>query len=159
MAADYPEGPYGKEVGDTFPRMTFLDRHGGVVDLADDYQGSLRARIVFATAMWCQPCVGDAEALHAEMLENHPESGSLGVLFEDNHGGEVSAQEAGAYNDGVDAFEFVADPGLAIHAVFEVAASLPRVVVLDTETMQIAYIDTGHDMVSVVEAVIAIEDS
>ena len=157
QTAEYPDGPFGNALDDTFPRMTFVDRQGGIVDLADDYESTLEARVLFFTTSWCSPCVPDAEALAANLEEYHPDSAAFGVLFENLSGGSAEASDADAYNDSLDSFEFLADPGRAVDAVFEVASSLPRTVVLDTATMQVAYIGTGHDMVPVVEAVIAIE--
>jgi hypothetical protein len=151
-AADYPTGPYGKQVGEVFPRMTFLDEGGEVVDLADDYLGTLAARVIFGTTSWCAPCIPDAEYLHERIQEDHPDVAAYGVLTENPHGDDATAQDAENYNSDVLAFEFLADPGRVLEDVFFVASAYPRVAVLATDTMQIVYIGTGHDMDAVLDA-------
>lgn len=150
--ANYPLGPYGKEIGEVFPRMTFLDEEGAVVDLADDYLSEMSVRIVFGTTSWCSPCVPDAEYLFAQMQEKHPACGAFGILLEDLYGEQAEPEDALAYNGELESFEFLADPGRALEGVFTVASAYPRVAVLATDTMQIVYIATGHDMDAVLAA-------
>jgi hypothetical protein len=158
-SAEYPAGPYGNEVGEVFPRMTFLDESGAVVDLADDFEGPLSARVLFSTTMWCTPCIPDAEYLATQLAEKHPSAGGLGSIFEGLDGAAPDIEDAALYNQEVETFEFVADVGQGIHDVFPVGASLPRVVVLRTDTMQIAHVATGHDMDAVLDAVVQVEAS
>ena len=157
MDANYPLGPYGKQVGEVFPRMTFLDEEGAVVDLADDYLSNMPVRIIFGTTSWCSPCIPDAEYLFTQMQEKHPVSGAFGILLEDLYGDQAQPKDARAYNGELESFEFLADPGRALEGVFTVASAYPRVAVLATDTMQIVYIATGHDMDAVLAGVTSAE--
>lgn len=156
-AAEYPAGPYGNEKGEVFPRMTFLDQTGRVVDLADDFQGTHGTRVLFFTTMWCTPCIPDAEYLAAELATEYPGAAGLGALFEGLDGAAPDLEDAALYNQEVETFEFVADVGQGVHDVFSIGAGLPRVVVLRTETMQIVHIGTGHDMDAILGAVAQVE--
>jgi len=155
--ANYPHGPYGNQVGEVFPRMTFVDQQGAIVDLADDYLSETPVRILFGTTSWCSPCVPDAEYLFAQMQERHPATGAFGLLLENLYGEQAGPEDALAYNGELESFEFLADPGRALEAVFTVASTYPRVTVLATDTMQIVYIATGHDMDAVLAAVSSVE--
>ena len=157
--AEYPGGPYGKEPGEVFPRMTFVDAAGAVVDLANDYEADHRVRVLFATTAWCSPCVPDAEYLHQQMDGAFAGSRAYGLLLEDVHGGAARAEDAAAFNLELTSFEFLADPGKAMEGVFSVAAAYPRVVVLSTQEMRIVYIGTGHDMDAVVDGIESVEGS
>lgn len=151
--ANYPLGPYGKEVGEVFPRMTFLDEAGAVVDLADDYLGDTPVRVIFGTTSWCSPCVPDAEYLFAQMRDKYPSSGAFGLLLEGPYGDPAEPKDALAYNGELESFEFLADPGRALEGVFSVASAYPRVAVIVTDTMQIVYIGSGHDMDAVLDGI------
>jgi hypothetical protein len=76
---------------------------------------------------------------------------ALGVLFEDSFGSPPDPQDAADYNAAVDAFEFVSDYFQQTIPFFP-GGGLPRILVIDTTTMEIVYKASHYDEAAILAA-------
>ncbi len=75
----------------------------------------------------------------------------LGVIFENNFNGAPDPQVAADYNGSVDAFEFVADY-FQYTIPFFPGGGLPRILIIDTSTMEIVYKAAIYDEAAILVA-------
>jgi hypothetical protein len=80
---------------------------------------------------------------------------ALGVLYEDSFSQAPKPQDAADYNETVDAFEFVVDFSQSTVPFFP-GGGLPRILVLDTTTMEIVYKADHYQEAEILAAVNAI---
>lgn len=151
--ASYPAGPYGTEVGDVVENLSFVDGEDIPIELESFYAGPQRALVLFGTAAWCAVCFDDAEQLTITLASQSDDVVPLGVLYEDTLGEPPTAAVALAFNNAVEAFEFVADPSQQISDFFDPAGALPRLLVIDTATMTLVYKAQGFDEQALLAAI------
>jgi hypothetical protein len=151
--ASYPAGPYGTEVGDIVENLSFVDEDDIPVELEPFYGAPQRALVLFVTAAWCAVCIDEAEQLTITLAAQSDKVIPLGVLYEDTLGEQPTAAVALAFNDYVEAFEFLADPSQRISDFFDPTGALPRLLVVDTSTMTLVYKAQGFDEQALLAAI------
>ncbi|HEY8943715.1 MAG TPA: TlpA disulfide reductase family protein [Polyangiaceae bacterium] len=165
VAAPYPSGPYGRNVGSVIQNLSFLGWRDGaaaeydptrleVVSLSDYYNpdgsGPVKLVALNASAVWCTVCRAEYRQLERDAIyETFRPKGVeiLGVLFEDSDYEPAKPDDLAIWG-GPDAFQvpfpLVIDPGFKTGAYFETDAT-PMNMLIDTRTMQILDITMGYD--------------
>ncbi len=151
--ASYPAGPYGTEIGDVVENLTFVDEDNNPFEVEPFYAGPQRALVLFGTGAWCATCYDEAEQLTITLASQSEEVVALGILYEDTFGDQPTAEVALAYNNAIEAFEFVADPNQQINDFFDPAGPLPRLLLIDTATMTVVYKAQGLDEQALLAAI------
>ncbi len=81
----YPAGPYGTDVGDTFEDITLDDCDGAPVNFGD-ILGQSELTLFTIGAGWCEPCIEESETLDSEIFRSFCGRGLrvVQVLFQDD---------------------------------------------------------------------------
>jgi len=137
----YPEGPFGKAVGDVIQNHEMLDLDGNTVTLGDlRADASVKLLLIFSTVTYCGGC----RAKTAELTELFEEWGSQGLLpvvalYENHEYQPAQGPDARQYKRSLELdFPVVADHESAFHIYFPERAH-PMVLILDAEDMSILY--------------------
>ncbi len=141
VRGDYPEGPFGKRVGDVIQNHDMLDQQGDPVTLGD-LRGdpSVKLMLIFSTVTYCGGC----RAKTAELTELFEELGGAGLLpivalYENHEYLPAEGVDARQYKRSLDLdFPVVADNEAAFHIYFSERAH-PMILILDAEDMTILY--------------------
>lgn len=85
MSWQYPAGPYGTDVGDTFENITLDDCDGAPVNFGD-VLGQSELTLFSIGAGWCEPCIEESETLDSEIFREYCGRGLrvVQVLFQDD---------------------------------------------------------------------------
>lgn len=135
-AADYPEGPYGIEVGDVVENLTFQTHEGETLSFADLRATGAAALVLFNTAGWCvrcTECMPELLGLH----ERYAERGLLTMvsIFQSRHYDAPSVRDAAFFRRShALQIPVLADRKAVVERYFP-RVSLPMVMIVNLETM------------------------
>ena len=157
----YPEGPYGKTVGEILRNMSFkgyanLSPADGIVSKDTAFEdfalgdarelSEYRYALINAAAEWCAPCRDEAQALPAKFTAWAPKGGYvIGILTQDDSFNPAQQGNVDAWIRQYDTnYTMLSDPHTEIDN--EIApVSMPLNIMVDLETMKIERIATGDD--------------
>jgi hypothetical protein len=153
---DYPEGPYGQELGDTVRDLSFSGyadptkaRKLEEIRFADFYdptgEKGAKLLLVNTAAAWCQPCRIEHEALPARVREYEEEGLKvLSLLFQDPDGAPADRETLDAWVTLFDTnFPMALDPSYQM-GLYGPAETPPLNLVIDPRDMTLLALFVGN---------------
>jgi len=141
VRGDYPEGPFGKAVGDVIMNHEMVDLEGDPITLGDlRTDASVKLLLIFNTVTYCRGCAAKTAELTA-LFEELGEAGLLPVvaLYENNDYQPAQGVDAERYKRSLDLeFPVLADSE-AVFQIYFAERAHPMVLILDAENMTILY--------------------
>ena len=148
---DYPPAPYGKTPGSVIANLKFKDPHGGNVELADLYKHpDKKIVLLVASAGWCSACKLETVDLKAW----YPDYADKGfeiwyTHFEDTAGKPVTMAYYQSWETRYGPnYPSYLDTEFVLGEYFNVSAT-PMNMLVDLETMEIVYLQTGYDALGI----------
>lgn len=151
----YPEGPYGKNVGDVVANIEWIDVDGKKTSLRKLHSmfkqtGYPRAILLVESAGWCDPCRMEAPLLEDLFSEHTLTNGFRKVdiiqtITQNNSGDPASSSFAKGWKTqyGI-TFTVVGDKDAKLE-YYNAAGSIPFNMIVDPETMTIKNLQNGTD--------------
>ena len=145
----YPEGPYGTELGQVIQPLSFLAPNGSNYGLEDVYKDQFnQVLLVTTSAEWCTACIKEQKTLN-ELYEEYKDRGLevMVTLFQDLNFEPATAELSGRWQERYELnFPVVADPTepSAFAPYYDISLT-PMVMLLDVKTMEILYLTQGFD--------------
>ena len=144
----YPTGPFGTVVGSTLKNHTFLNpKTGKPVKLSDLYlHPEKKVLLINSSAGWCSVCKAESWTLRTVYNTYAPQGLEIWyTLFEDYDAKPVSLGFWQKWTQSMNPnFPCLLDSQFEMGLYFNVSAT-PMNMLVDLETMQIVYLQTGFD--------------
>ena len=145
----YPEGPYGKEVGDILKNLEFTNGDGEKVDLQSFYKDDFNQLLLITTsAEWCTACIKEQPKLETMYQEYHSRGlDVLVTLFQDRDFEPATPELSTRWQSKYDlSFQVLADQeDPNTFAEYYDVSLTPMVMLVDLSKMEIIYLTQGFD--------------
>ena len=145
----YPEGPYGTELGQVIKPLSFLDPNGANYGLEDVYRDQFnQVLLVTTSAEWCTACIKEQKTLN-EIYDEYKDRGLevMVTLFQDLNFEPATAELSERWRERYELdFPVVADPtDPSLFAPYYDISLTPMVMLVNVKTMEIIYLTQGFD--------------